>query len=202
MSERRRDEKEEKNEKGDGESWDEKWRRDPVEAALWALVLIWVGVVWLLSNTGLWESILGEGAEWWAIGFIGAGLILLLGVPPAAAVSVQLFQLGMTVFTHSNVYLPQWLDRALRPFIVTPDFHRLHHCSEIRHTDSNYGQALPWFDYLFGTASKRPFGEQVDMEIGLEYLREPADSRFDRLLTLPFAWRRRVPADTGRQGSP
>ena len=80
MSERPRDEKEEKNEKGEGESWDEKWRRDPVEAALWALVLIWVGVVWLLSNTGLWESILGEGAEWWAIGFIGAGLILLLGV--------------------------------------------------------------------------------------------------------------------------
>lgn len=80
MSERRRDEKEEKNEKGEGESWDEKWRRDPVEAAIWALVLIWVGVVWLGSNTGIWDDVLGEGTEWWPIGFIGAGLIVLLGV--------------------------------------------------------------------------------------------------------------------------
>ncbi len=80
MSEPRRDEKEEKNEKGRDESWDEKWRRDPVEAAVWAFVLIWAGVVWLLSNTGTLKNILGEGAEWWAVGFLGAGLIVLLGV--------------------------------------------------------------------------------------------------------------------------
>ncbi len=80
MSERSRNEKEEKDEKGRDESWDEKWRRDPVEAAVWAFVLIWAGVVWLASNTGVWESVLGEGAEWWPIAFLGAGLIVLLGV--------------------------------------------------------------------------------------------------------------------------
>ena len=80
MTEPRRDEKgqDEKGqgEKGRDESWDEKWRRDPVEAAVWAFVLIWAGVVWLLSNTG----VLGEGLEWWAVGFLGAGCIVLLGV--------------------------------------------------------------------------------------------------------------------------
>ena len=80
MSEPRRDEKEEKNEKGRDDSWDEKWRRDPVEAAVWAFVLIWAGIVWLLSNTGTLENIFGEKAEWWAVGFLGAGLIVLLGV--------------------------------------------------------------------------------------------------------------------------
>jgi hypothetical protein len=78
--ERRRDEKEEKDEKGRDESWDEKWRRDPVEAVVWAFVLIWVGVAWFLSNTGFWVNILGERAEWWAMAFIGAGLIVLAGV--------------------------------------------------------------------------------------------------------------------------
>ncbi|MGD9403760.1 MAG: hypothetical protein PVH95_01295, partial [Anaerolineae bacterium] len=60
MSEPRRDEKYqdekgrgEKDEKGRDESWDEKWRRDPVEAALWAFVLIWFGLVWLASNIGV-----------------------------------------------------------------------------------------------------------------------------------------------------
>ncbi len=77
MTEPRRNEKEEKDEKGRDESWDEKWRRDPVEAATWAFVLIWVGVVWLLSGTGL----LGDlGAEPWELGFLGAGVIVLLAV--------------------------------------------------------------------------------------------------------------------------
>lgn len=43
MSERPRGEKEEKDEKGREESWDEKWRRDPLNAAGWALLLIWLG---------------------------------------------------------------------------------------------------------------------------------------------------------------
>jgi len=76
MSDRPRNEKEEKEEKDSGESWEEKWRRDPVDAAVWALILIWAGVVWLLSNF----EILGDGVELWPIGFIGAGLIVLLGV--------------------------------------------------------------------------------------------------------------------------
>ena len=80
MTEPRRDEKEEKNEKDRDESWDEKWRRDPVEAAVWAFVLIWFGLAWLASNLGFWEGILGEGVEWWGIGFLGAGCIILLGV--------------------------------------------------------------------------------------------------------------------------
>jgi len=80
MSERRRDEKEEKNEKSEGESWDEKWRRDPVEAAIWACALIWAGVAWLLSNTGFWDSLLGDGQDVWPIVFLGAGVIFLFGV--------------------------------------------------------------------------------------------------------------------------
>lgn len=82
MTEPRRDEKgqDEKGEKGRDESWDEKWRRDPVEAAVWAFVLIWAGIVWLLSNVGTLENIFGEQAEWWAVGFLGAGFIVLLGV--------------------------------------------------------------------------------------------------------------------------
>jgi hypothetical protein len=75
--EQRRDEKEEKNEKGDGDSWDEKWRRDPLDAAMWAFVLIWVGVVLLGANLGFFA---GLPLEPWAIGFIGAGVIVLLTV--------------------------------------------------------------------------------------------------------------------------
>jgi hypothetical protein len=80
MSEPTRNEKDEKQEKGNGESWDEKWRRDPVEAAVWACILIWVGLVWLLNSTQVWSNLFGDGIQAWTIGFLGAGLIVLLGV--------------------------------------------------------------------------------------------------------------------------
>jgi hypothetical protein len=75
--ERRRNEKQEKNEKDEGDSWDEKWRNDPVNAAVWALVLIWAGLVWLFDNLNL----IGFGDfRTWSIILVGAGLIVLLGV--------------------------------------------------------------------------------------------------------------------------
>jgi sterol desaturase/sphingolipid hydroxylase (fatty acid hydroxylase superfamily) len=100
----------------------------------------------------------------------------------------KLFEVAMSLFSHSNIQLPEAVDRLLRRVVLTPDFHRLHHCSEQRFTDSNYGSVVPWFDYLFGTASARPFEEQATMELGLEYLREPGDSRLDKILTTPFRW--------------
>jgi hypothetical protein len=75
MSERPRDEKEEKNEKDQG-GWDEKWRRDPVDAAMWAILLIWAGLMLLMANLGVFDGL--EGIEAWSIGFIGAGVIVAL----------------------------------------------------------------------------------------------------------------------------
>lgn len=73
MSEQRRDEKEEK---GRNESWDEKWRRDPLNAAVWAFIIIWAGLVLLAGNFAVIDRFLG--LELWALFFLGAGLLLLL----------------------------------------------------------------------------------------------------------------------------
>jgi sterol desaturase/sphingolipid hydroxylase (fatty acid hydroxylase superfamily) len=117
-------------------------------------------------------------------------LILLLGVPVNVAVTFKVFEISATLFSHSNIRIPEALEKYLRLIILTPDFHRLHHCAEVRHTNSNYGSLLPWFDYLFGTASSRPYHEQENMKLGLDYLREPMDGRLDRLLWEPVLVRR------------
>lgn len=94
--------------------------------------------------------------------------------------------MALSLFSHANLFLPDTVDRTLRKVIITPDFHRNHHCSDWRFTDSNYGVSVPWFDYLFSTATDRPFAEQQSMQLGLEYFREKSDSRLDRLLLMPF----------------
>jgi len=49
---------------------------------VWAAILIWIGVVLLIGNMGLLDSlsILGRHVEAWSFGFLGAGAIVLLEV--------------------------------------------------------------------------------------------------------------------------
>ena len=118
-----------------------------------------------------------------------APAIVTLGVPLEVAVGYKLFEVAVTLFSHSNIRLPEVLDRQMRRIILTPDFHRLHHCAEPKYTNSKYGSVVPWVDYLFGTASARPYPEQESMTLGLEYLREPGDGRLDCLLAAPLRWK-------------
>lgn len=93
MSSMPRDEKEEKQEKDEeknekeGQSWDEKWRRDPLSGIVWALILIWAGLVLLADNLG-WvgaltdvvPSALRPDFGVWSLILLGAGGIILLEV--------------------------------------------------------------------------------------------------------------------------
>jgi sterol desaturase/sphingolipid hydroxylase (fatty acid hydroxylase superfamily) len=117
---------------------------------------------------------------------VGAPLVLLLGVSAESVLAYRLFAVAATVFSHSNVLVPERAERWLRYLLLTPDFHRTHHFSEQRYTNSNYGSLVPWYDYLFGTARHVDFDDHDARQLGLEYLREPVDQRLDRLLLTPL----------------
>ncbi len=74
----KQNEKQEKEDEKHEKNWDEKWRRDPLNAAGWALILIWAGVVLLVSNVGIFRLFALETG--WPLFFAGAGGILLLEV--------------------------------------------------------------------------------------------------------------------------
>lgn len=57
-------------------TWDEKWRRDPLSAAAWAMMLIWAGLVLLADNLELLATV--EQLNPWGLILTGAGLIVLL----------------------------------------------------------------------------------------------------------------------------
>jgi hypothetical protein len=72
-----KEEKQEKHDEKEEKSWEEKWRRDPLNAAAWAVIIIWGGLVLLGSNFGLFQD---TALEAWPVFFLGAGVILLLEV--------------------------------------------------------------------------------------------------------------------------
>ena len=112
--------------------------------------------------------------------------ILALGIPVVAVILFEVVLNVSSMFNHSNVSMPAWLDRVLRLIVVTPDMHRVHHSILRRETDSNFGFNLPWWDRLFGTYRAQPEAGHTAMTIGIPTFREPAESRIDRLLTQPF----------------
>jgi len=107
--------------------------------------------------------------------------------PPALAVLIFEVALNATsMFNHSNIRIPEKVDRVLRLFLVTPDMHRVHHSVIIRETNSNYGFNLPWWDRLLGTYKAQPDKSHEGMTIGISQFRDPKRLTFPWLLILPF----------------
>jgi len=112
--------------------------------------------------------------------------VLALGVPALAVLAFEVTLNATSMFNHSNVAVPERIDRVLRWLVVTPDMHRVHHSIERRETDSNFGFNLPWWDRLFGTYRPVPAAGYLGMTIGIPLFRDARELRLDRLLTQPF----------------
>jgi sterol desaturase/sphingolipid hydroxylase (fatty acid hydroxylase superfamily) len=114
------------------------------------------------------------------------GVVAALGTPAVAVLAFEVLLNATSMFNHSNIRMPAWLDRMLRWVVVTPDMHRVHHSIVVRETNSNFGFNLPWWDRLFGTYRAQPAAGHDGMTIGIEQFREATEQRLDHMLTQPF----------------
>jgi sterol desaturase/sphingolipid hydroxylase (fatty acid hydroxylase superfamily) len=80
-----------------------------------------------------------------------------------AAMLSALFISLQSMFYHSAIRARlSWLDRLL----VTPQVHRIHHSIDPAHHNSNFADALPIFDILFGTYHKPSPSEFPETGLG------------------------------------
>ena len=115
--------------------------------------------------------------------------IVVLGPPPLAVLIFELLLNATSMFNHSNVEMPRWIDRCLRLIIVTPDMHRVHYSTNRQETNSNFGFNLPWWDYLLGTYRDQPSLGHERMDIGLDQFRDKRAIWLHWMLALPFVGR-------------
>ena len=106
-----------------------------------------------------------------------AVVVVALGAPPEAVLIFEIVLNGAAMFNHANIALPAPADRWLRLLIVTPDMHRVHHSTEQRETDSNYGFNLSIWDRMFSTYTARPARGETGIEIGLSEWRDSRPAR-------------------------
>jgi sterol desaturase/sphingolipid hydroxylase (fatty acid hydroxylase superfamily) len=110
--------------------------------------------------------------------------MVMLGIP----VEILLIYLTLSALNaqleHSNIRLPEKLDKILQLIFVTPNMHKVHH-SEFQHeTDSNYSNIFSIWDRIFGTYTAR--NEYQTIRYGLNYLKTDRIFSFWELIKLPF----------------
>lgn len=117
---------------------------------------------------------------------IKLAIVGAVGAPPVAVLVFEVILNATSLFNHGNVRLPPAVDRILRLVLVTPDMHRVHHSSDPRETNSNFGFSVPWWDWLLGTYVAQPAKGHEGMEIGIEQFRTERDLWLDRMLIQPM----------------
>lgn len=108
-------------------------------------------------------------------------VIIICAIP---FTSVLLFEIGVmcaSLFHHSNLKLPRFIEKPLRPLVITPDVHWMHHHTPSQDTNSNYGTFLTIWDRLFMSWNGKYRFE--NMPLGVEGLKEQG---LLKLLVRPF----------------
>jgi sterol desaturase/sphingolipid hydroxylase (fatty acid hydroxylase superfamily) len=111
--------------------------------------------------------------------------ILALGVPPAGVLVFELVFGAANVLEHGNFDLPGRLEKVARGLVITPTLHRVHHTSDWRELDTNFGTVFSIWDRLGRTFR----GSEPERRIltGLPERRDVGPPALVESLLLPFA---------------
>jgi sterol desaturase/sphingolipid hydroxylase (fatty acid hydroxylase superfamily) len=117
-------------------------------------------------------------------GFFFFIAIVISGAPMYAVMIFQTLIAAFTAFTHANLSLPKWIDRAISYVFVSPNMHKVHHHWQQPYTDSNYGLVFSIWDRMFGTFLKL---DPSQIRYGLDrYYPNEEDENFMMLMKAPF----------------
>lgn len=108
--------------------------------------------------------------------------VALLGVPVIVVLLFELWLNANALFNHSNIRLPQTVDRLLRKILVTPDMHLIHHSIDRKDQNRNFGFALTIWDRVFKTYANAAHAQAI----GLESLQDRRPGRLWWSMKQPF----------------
>jgi sterol desaturase/sphingolipid hydroxylase (fatty acid hydroxylase superfamily) len=112
--------------------------------------------------------------------------VLVLGIPAIVVSSHAAAVFAAAAVTHGNISLPEWLERLLRPVVITLDLHLVHHSMEHDEANANFGAVLSIWDRIFGTYRCLPRALQERIMFGVSELPPRGCLNFSRMLLTPW----------------
>ncbi|MGD9563869.1 MAG: sterol desaturase family protein [Pyrinomonadaceae bacterium] len=113
-----------------------------------------------------------------------AAQIVVIGVSPASLSMWYVLLLPSVIFHHSNVEMPERLERKLNAVFVTPRMHGIHHSVVKAETDSNWSSGLSIWDRIHGTF--RGISDHSGVNIGVPAYRRAEEITVGKLIVMPF----------------
>lgn len=134
------------------------------------------------------EYLIAAGFYWLAV--------LALGIPVAAVTVHALAVFAAAAITHGNIHLPEWLEHALQPMVITVDLHLIHHSVEYKEANSNFGAVLSVWDRLFGSFTPAPRARIEHVTFGVKELPQADCLKLTGMLRTPWRLRRAIAGAT------
>lgn len=107
-----------------------------------------------------------------------------LGASPAAYAIYRGAVAFSALLEHADIRIPYRLDALLSTVTTWPGFHKIHHSRDPRLTDSNFGNLLSLWDWLFAT--RTPVAHTMPIDYGLAGLDGSGSQSIASLWRLPF----------------
>lgn len=111
-------------------------------------------------------------------------LIALLGIYLWELVLYETLMFTVVQFHHSNIGIPEKIDRIIRAVIVSPNMHRVHHSRWQPETDSNYSSLFSFWDRIAKTFRHNPHPESI--KLGLDEFDREDDQTVKGMLRTPI----------------
>lgn len=129
------------------------------------------------------EYLLAGGFYWVAV--------LALDMPAVVVAAHATTVFVAAAITHGNTRFPRWLERLLRPIVITLDLHLVHHSVAPGEANVNFGAVFSLWDRLFGTLVSPTPAEQESIVFGVADLPRGDGLRLTSMLLTPWRINRR-----------
>jgi sterol desaturase/sphingolipid hydroxylase (fatty acid hydroxylase superfamily) len=110
-------------------------------------------------------------------------IMMVVGVSMTSFVIYGTIAIPLLIMQHSNVRFPRWVEHYASLIIATPGWHKIHHSSNQKETDSHYGDVFTFWDRIFGTWGKM---QPHEIDYGLDEFKSSDKNKIGYLLKSPF----------------
>lgn len=124
-----------------------------------------------------------------ASGIARLAVIPLAGFGTADLIRYELLALPVVLWQHSRWNMPEWLERPMSYFLVTPRWHWIHHAPRTELTNSHFASVFPWWDWMCGTS--RAWADATHRTSGLESDGDETNEQESLLSLWAAPWKRK-----------
>lgn len=111
-------------------------------------------------------------------------VFIFIGMSAAQFILYEIVLILVIQIHHSNIAIPEKVDRIFRLLLVTPNMHRVHHSVEWSETNSNFASIFSFWDRIWQTFRYRK--NTLTLQYGLQILKEKKWQNLPGMLLTPF----------------